>query len=310
MKKGKQQQQDDGSVLKNISFFLTNLRRAKGLKEPRKYEDYNREAKDLFVTETGEGLSVSLNKMVNQTAQHEFGIGHSVFVGGSGQRPPDYNISVSFANKTTQFFSQINTQMIQVAQFKHKFFKEALTTDGVYISSNGNIILKGDYTGKDYIIDAQYEHENGKIQLSYLQNILPYLSLGCSGYLKTSDRVSGLATCFRYHPSKETVITGELKQSGAVTNNYSLKGSYYQQTDIDTFMGAEVTYDLTERAVNFVYGFQQNFQQAKVRVTANQDFIIRASFDIMPSITSQVNIGIEANPAKSEFKFGASVNLA
>jgi len=312
MKANQSSSSSSNTLVDNVASVIRNLQKAKGLKEPRKYEDYNREAKELFVTDTGEGFTVQLNKTIAQTAQHEFGLGHSVFVGGSGMRPPDYNTTVSFANKTTQLFSQISfPSILHYVTLKHKFFKEMLTTEATYISANNTLVVKGELTDKDNVIDMNYDHEKGKIQISYMQSVLSYLQLGCSGFFRTTDRVSGLATCCRYQPSKETIITGEAKVSGAISqvNTYFLKGSYFQQVAIDTYLCTEANYDVSERTLSFIYGFQQNFQQAKLRVTANQEFNIKASFDIMPSYSTNINASIDANPTKSEFKFGVSVGI-
>lgn len=301
------------SMVDNVTNFIRNLQKAKGLKEPRKYEEYNKEAKDLFVSDTGEGFTVQLNKTIGQTAQHEFGLGHSVFVGGSGMRAPDYNATVSFSNKKTQFFSQIGfPHLLHYVSLRHRFFRELLYSEITYVSANNTLIIKGDYTDKDYVIDAQFDHEKGKIQISYMQSVLPYLQLGCTGFFRTTDRVSGLASCCRYQPSKQTVITGEAKMSGALSqiNTYNLKGSYFQQVGVDTYLCTEANYDISERALNFIYGFQQNFQLAKLRVTANQEFNIKASFDYMPSLSTNINTTVDANPVKSEFKFGVSISIA
>ncbi|EFC40786.1 hypothetical protein NAEGRDRAFT_58963 [Naegleria gruberi] len=301
------------SLVDNLNNYLKNVRKAKGLKEPRKYEDYNKEAKELFVSDVGEGFTVQLNKNINHSAQHEFSMGHSIFVGGNGMRAPDYNTTLSFSNKKTQFFSQIGfPHFLHYVSLRHKFFKEMLYSEITYVSANNALYIKGDFTDKDYIIDAQYDLEKGKIQVSYMQSVLPFLQLGCSGFFRTTDRVSGLGYCCRYQPSKQTVITGEAKVTGALSqiNTYNLKASYFQQVAIDTYLCTEATYDISERALNFVYGFQQNFQTAKLRVTANQQFVIAASFDVAPSMATNINTTIEANPAKSEFKFGVTVNMA
>ncbi|KAF0973293.1 hypothetical protein FDP41_008500 [Naegleria fowleri] len=300
------------SFINSVTNFIRNLHKAKGLREPRKYEDYNREAKDLFVTDAGEGFTVQLNKIIGQTAQHEFGLSHSVFVGGSGMRPPDYTTTVSFANKTTNLLSQIQLpHYIHFFMLKRKFLNEKLTTEVNYANANNNLIAKADYSDKDYVIDAQYDLEKGKIQISYMQSVLPFLQLGCSGFYRTSDRVSGLSTCMRYQPTKEAVVTAEAKVSGPLSqaNTYNLKASYYQQVGVDTFLCTEATYDVSERTLNFIYGFQQMFQQAKFRVTASQDFNIKASFDIMPTMSTNINTSIDANPAKSEYKFGVAIQI-
>ena len=122
-----------------------------------------------------------------------------------------------------------------------------------------------------------------------------------------------MASCVRYQLSKEAVATAEAKVSGPVSqaNTYNLKASYFQQVGADTFLCTEATYDVSERNLNFIYGFQQNFQHGnKFRVTASQDFNVKASFDIMPSMASNINTTVEANPAKSEYKFGVTIQIA
>jgi hypothetical protein len=156
----------------------------------------------------------------------------------------------------------------------------------------------------------EWNKENGKFTMGYMQAILPNLDVGLCTFYKTADRKSGISGAVRYHTA-DCVITGEYIVRGALadTNERIFKGSYYERVDNNTVMVAELTYDVNDRDAKYQYGFQQNYLSGKLRVTTDQNWQLKGVFDQRISPSANVQCSVDADPAKSDFKFGFSIQF-
>jgi hypothetical protein len=146
--------------------------------------------------------------------------------------------------------------------------------------------------------------------MGYMQAVMKNLDVGVCTFYKTADRKSGISGAVRYH-TDNCVITGEYIVRGAnvETNEKIFKGTYYERVDNNTVMVAELTYDVNDRDAKFQYGFQQNYLSGKLRVTADNNLQLKSVFDQRISPSANVQCSIDADPAKSDFKFGFSIQF-
>jgi hypothetical protein len=298
-------------LVKANKWVTNNIRRPTNLKLPGRYDEHDKEAKSVFVSpnELGDGLNIQIARPLAQTSYHDVAVVHGLAL-GSAMRPPEYNMTFTFSNPRGLLYGQFTSSQVFIANIKQRFLKKRLQAELLFVNANDTFQLKTEYHGNDNVSNAEWHHENGKFTMAYMQAVLKNLDIGTSVFYKTSDRRSGISGAVRYH-EEDHVITGELtvRGSSADANEKIFRGTYYERVDTNTVMVAELTCDLTERDARLQYGFQQNFLTGKLRVTADNNFQLKGVFDqaILPNSNFQCTV--DADPAKSDFKFGFNIHF-
>jgi hypothetical protein len=281
------------------------------LNQPPKYGEHNADARNVFVSdnELSDGVNIQKARTVSNSSYHDFAVVHGISI-GSMMKPPEYNITLNYGSTTGILYSQYTSNNVFIANMKQKFFKGKWGTEALYINANDTFRVKNDFSGEDYVIEAGFDKEKGRIEVSYMQSLLKNLSAGIQASYKTADRKSRIATCACYsNGDQELAAEYGISGSGPATNVQHLKTSYCRKYDDQLSLCTELNYNLTDRDVKFNWGFAQSFLNGKVRVTSNENLTLKLSFDYRINPSSNINVVMSADPSKSDYKFGLNIHI-
>jgi len=298
------------SFLEKAKSVYNKLQKPNNLPSAPKYGDFNAEAKNIFVSanEMGDGVNIQKARTVSASAYHEFSVVHGLSL-ASMMKPAEYNITLNNGSTTGLLYAQYTSNGVFVGNMKQKVMK-GMQTEVLYINANDTFKVKNDFTGRDFTIESEWDKDKGRIALTYMQGLLKDLSAGVQGTYKTSDRKSTISGCVCYDANDlELGAEYAVRGSGPSTNVHSLKASIAQKYDDQLSLATELNYNLTERDASYRVGFAYQFLNGKVRVTTDEKFILKSSFDYRVTPSSNVNVVMEADAAKSDFKFGFNIQI-
>lgn len=283
--------------------------RNSSLRYPGRYEDRDREAKDITGTnEFFEGMRFDCQRMVSPN----FSVTHILSMGGS-EASGSYAFNTNYGNEKVAAIGRYDGEGRVIGRLQYSPFSYFTATAQAQVAlepAQSNLTVEADYKGDDSHTQVKLENK-GVLVLTYMQSLFKSFAAGAELVHIPSQgtllNISGrYATPVADGEKPDSIVVGTLSTIGAASLSYTRHIG--KKTDLSTEYSIATTPD-GKWQDGWAAGCQYNFRTSRLKVRV--DNLSHVGVIIEESIAPFMRLSFsgDLDHKEEKYKFGIGLSL-